>query len=52
MQQIGKFVNNILIYDNQSNNCFEYDIILVAYSGIYVIELKHWSGHIRIEPYN
>jgi len=51
-QQIGQITNNILIYDDQSNNYYEYDIILVAHSGIYVIELKHWSGHIRIKPYN
>lgn len=40
------------LFDKQSNNYYEYDIILVAHSGIYVIELKHWSGHIRVEPYN
>ncbi len=51
-QQIGQLISNILIYDDQSNNYYEYDLILVAHSGIYVIELKHWSGYIRIKPYN
>jgi hypothetical protein len=52
VKSIGKILNNIYLYDNQSNNYYEYDLILVAHSGIYVIELKHWSGHIRIKPYN
>ncbi|AFV11902.1 serine/threonine protein kinase [Thermacetogenium phaeum DSM 12270] len=51
-QNIGKLLNNIWIYDNQTNNYYEYDIVLVSRSGIYVVELKHWSGHIRIAPYN
>jgi serine/threonine protein kinase len=52
VKSIGKILNNIYLYDNQSNNYYEYDVILVAHSGIYVIELKHWSGHIHIEPYH
>ena len=49
---IGKFLNNVLIYDNQSNNYFEIDLLLVTNFGIFVIELKHWTGHIKIEPHN
>ncbi|MDR9756353.1 MAG: protein kinase [Thermoanaerobacterales bacterium] len=52
VSSIGKILSNVYLYDKQSNNYYEYDIILVAHSGIYVIELKHWSGHIRVEPYN
>ncbi|SHI78995.1 protein kinase domain-containing protein [Desulfofundulus thermosubterraneus] len=51
-QHIGKLVNNVSLHDTQSNNYYEYDVILVTHSGIYVVELKHWSGHIRIAPYN
>ena len=49
---IGKLISNVLLYDNQSNNYFEIDILLTTNFGIFVIELKHWSGHIRIQPYN
>jgi len=48
----GKIINNVEIYDKQSNNYYEYDCILVAHSGIYVVELKHWSGRIEIVEYN
>lgn len=50
-QNIGQIASNILIYDHQSNNYYEYDLIIAAGSGIYVVELKHWSGHIHIRPY-
>ena len=49
---IGKVLNNILLYDKQSNNYYEFDIILIAHSGIYVVELKHWSGEIKVTPYH
>ena len=42
----------MLIYDNQLNNYFEIDLLLVTNFGIFVIELKHWTGHIIIEPHN
>ena len=47
-----KLLNNILILEEQSKTYLEYDVIIVARSGIYVVELKHWSGHIEIAPYN
>lgn len=49
---IGRLVNNIVLYDKQSNNYFEIDILLATSFGVFVIELKHWTGHIRISPYN
>lgn len=45
-------ISNILIFEEQSKTYLEYDVIIVASSGIYVVELKHWSGHIKIAPYN
>lgn len=50
--QIGEVMSNILIFDNQSKTYLEYDVVIVAHSGIHVVELKHWSGHIEIAPYN
>ncbi|NLB77583.1 MAG: serine/threonine protein kinase, partial [Clostridiaceae bacterium] len=48
----GELLNNLIIFDRQSNNYYEYDCILIAHSGIYVVELKHWSGNIQIIPHN
>lgn len=48
---LGKAVANIEIHDQQTNNYYEYDVIVVTHSGIYVTELKHWSGKIQILPY-
>lgn len=49
---IGQILNNIYLFDRQSNNYYEYDIVLIAHSGLYVVELKHWSGEIRVAPYH
>nr|NLA25006.1 serine/threonine protein kinase [Bacteroidales bacterium] len=49
---IGKLISNVLLHDSQSNNYFEIDILLATSFGLLVIELKHWSGHIRVNPYN
>lgn len=47
----GIMLNNVLLHDEQSNNYYEYDVILISHSGIYVVELKHWSGHVQVGPY-
>jgi serine/threonine protein kinase len=49
---LGHIISNILIYDNQTNDYYECDLIIIAPQGIYLVELKHWSGKIRIAPYN
>ena len=49
---LGKAVNNLLLYDEATNDYYECDVIIVGYSGIYLVELKHWSGHIQIASYN
>lgn len=46
----GQLLSNVQVHDDQSNAYFEYDVILVSRSGIYVIELKHWSGRIEVRP--
>lgn len=54
--KLGKLISNVLLYDRQSNNFLEYDLIVVTHTGIFVVELKHWSGHVKIDyskdPYN
>ncbi|WP_172674133.1 protein kinase domain-containing protein [Syntrophomonas palmitatica] len=48
----GQLLNNIYLYEEQTNSYFEYDIILIGHSRLYVIELKHWSGRIQVAPHN
>jgi serine/threonine protein kinase len=48
----GHIISNLFLYDKQANNYLEYDVVLVTSWGIFVVELKHWSGNIRIAPYN
>jgi serine/threonine protein kinase len=54
--KLGKDVSNVILFDRQSNSFLEYDLIVVISTGIFVVELKHWSGHIKInsksDPYN
>jgi serine/threonine protein kinase len=50
--KLGKTINNLLINDEQTNEYYECDLIVISHSGIYLVELKYWSGNIRIAPYN
>ena len=45
---LGLVLTNLEIHDPQSNRYFETDLIVVSTFGIYVVELKHWSGRIEI----
>lgn len=46
-----RVLSNMHIFDRQSKSYFECDLILIAKSGIYVVELKHWTGDIEINQY-
>jgi len=48
--QLGDLLSNLEIYDPQSNRYFEIDLVVIAPSGVFVTELKHWSGRIEIRP--
>ena len=48
--KLGLILANLELHDPQSNRYFEVDLIVVAPFGIYVVELKHWSGLIEIRP--
>lgn len=52
MKTNGQLLNNLYLYERQTNNYYEYDIVLIGHCRLYVIELKHWSGRIQIAPYN
>jgi serine/threonine protein kinase len=47
-----RVLSNLLIYDPQSNHYYEYDLVIVSRTNIFVVELKHWSGHIEIASYD
>ena len=45
-------ISNVHLYDPHSKQYLECDAIVVAPFGILVVELKHWSGTIRVAPYS
>jgi serine/threonine protein kinase len=47
---LGVTLCNLELHDRQSNRYFETDLVLISRFGVYVIELKHWSGHIEVRP--
>jgi serine/threonine protein kinase len=51
-RNLGYLCSNIEIHDPQSNRYFEIDVLIVSRFGIYVVELKHWTGNVEVCPYN
>ena len=47
---LGETLCNLELHDVQSNRYFETDLVLIAEYGIYIVELKHWSGTIEVLP--
>jgi len=47
---LGRELSNLEIHDPQSNRYFEIDVVIISGFGIYVVELKHWSGRIEVRP--
>lgn len=50
INNLGYVLSNLEVHDPQSNRYFETDIVIVSTFGIYVVELKHWSGRVEIRP--
>ncbi len=48
---LGLLLTNLDIHDPQSNRYFEIDALIVCRFGLYVVELKHWTGNVKIRPY-
>lgn len=48
--QLGEVLFNLEIHDPQSNRYFEVDLVVVTRFGVFVVELKHWTGRIEIRP--
>jgi len=49
---LGYICSNIDIHDPQSNRYFEIDMLIVSPFGLYVVELKHWTGSIEVQTYS
>lgn len=47
---LGVTLCNLELHDRQSNRYFETDLVMISRFGVYVVELKHWSGHIEVRP--
>lgn len=50
LHALGTVLTNLQLHDVQSNRYFEVDLVVIANFGIYVVELKHWSGQISVQP--
>ena len=50
VNNLGYICSNLDIHDPQSNRYFEIDLLLISPFGIYVVELKHWTGNIHVKP--
>lgn len=48
----ARMVQNFNLHDPATNAILECDAIFVAASGVYMVELKHWTGTIKISSYN
>lgn len=48
--QLGEILFNLELHDPQSNRYFEVDLVVICRFGVFVVELKHWSGRIEIRP--
>ena len=42
--KLGVTLSNLEVHDQQSNRYFEVDLVIIARFGVYLVELKHWSG--------
>lgn len=47
---LGEALNNLEIHDPQTNRYLEADLVIIGHNGIYLVELKHWSGRVEVRP--
>lgn len=48
--QLGLEISNYEVYDRTTNDYYECDQIVICNFGVFVTELKHWSGSIEVGP--
>jgi len=47
---LGVCIANYEVFDPSSNDYYECDLIVVSPFGVFVTELKHWTGRIEVGP--
>ena len=47
-----EFIPNYDLYDPSTNYYYECDLIAISQNFVAIIELKHWSGDIKVSSYN
>jgi hypothetical protein len=47
---LGGYVAALEVYDKQTNDYYECDLIVICAFGVFVTELKHWTGRIQVAP--
>ena len=47
---LGGHVAALEVYDKQTNDYYECDLIVICAFGVFVTELKHWTGRIQVAP--
>jgi serine/threonine protein kinase len=48
--QLGSTIGNFEVFDANTNDYYECDVIVVCAFGVFVTELKHWTGRIQVAP--
>jgi len=48
--QLGTAIGNYELFDSVTNDYYESDLIVVCAFGVFVTELKHWTGRIQVGP--
>jgi serine/threonine protein kinase len=48
--QLGSTIENFEVFDANTNDYYECDLIVVCAFGVFVTELKHWTGRIQVAP--
>ncbi len=52
LHQLGSCIANLIIFDKQTHQYYECDLVIISYNKVYIVELKHWSGSIQVTPFN
>ena len=48
--EVPQILCNYEVYDKATNDYYECDVVIVCGFGVFVTELKHWTGHIQVAP--
>jgi serine/threonine protein kinase len=48
--RLGNSIPTLEVYDSATNDYYECDLVVVCAFGVFVTELKHWTGRIEVGP--